>query len=45
MKRALLNVMYDEATINQMVAVKSAFDPNLILSRGNMFELNSIRSL
>ena len=39
MKRGLLNVMFKEAEIDQMLATKRALDPNLILCPGNVFRV------
>ncbi len=37
MKRDLLRIMFSEGIINQMLTIKKALDPNLLLSPGNIF--------
>lgn len=37
-KRSYLKMMYDEAIIKEMARIKKIFDPNCILSVGNIFE-------
>lgn len=39
-KREYLLMMYGEEAINEMIALKKAFDPNMILGSGNLFEIN-----
>jgi D-lactate dehydrogenase (cytochrome) len=39
MKRGLLQIMFKEAEINQMLATKRALDSNLILCPGNLFRV------
>jgi D-lactate dehydrogenase (cytochrome) len=39
MKRGLLNIMFKEAEIDQMLTTKRALDPNLILCPGNIFRI------
>ena len=39
MKRSLLKIMFSDSEINQMVAIKRALDPNLILSPGNIIQV------
>jgi D-lactate dehydrogenase (cytochrome) len=38
LKQDFLRIMYDDAKIQQMIAVKNALDPNWILSQGNIFK-------
>jgi D-lactate dehydrogenase (cytochrome) len=38
LKRKYLSAMMGERYINEMAGLKKAFDPNGILSRGNMFD-------
>jgi D-lactate dehydrogenase (cytochrome) len=38
LKRKYLDVMMGERYLNEMAALKKAFDPNCILGRGNMFD-------
>jgi D-lactate dehydrogenase (cytochrome) len=39
-KREYLLMMYGEEAINEMIALKKVFDPEMILGSGNLFELN-----
>ena len=41
LKRKYLNAMMGERYLNEMIEIKRAFDPNFILGRGNMFELEN----
>ena len=41
LKRKYLNAMMGERYLNEMIEIKRALDPNLILGRGNMFETKS----
>jgi D-lactate dehydrogenase (cytochrome) len=38
LKSKYLHVMYGERFLNEMAELKKAFDPNVILGRGNMFD-------
>lgn len=42
-KREYLLMMYGEEAINEMIALKKALDPNMILGSGNLFEIPIIR--
>jgi D-lactate dehydrogenase (cytochrome) len=44
-KRDYLKMMYGEKTIKEMARVKLFFDPNNILSPGNLFEEELINEL
>jgi len=37
-KKDFLKLLYGEKGVNEMIAVKKALDPNLILGRGNIFD-------
>jgi D-lactate dehydrogenase (cytochrome) len=39
MKRAFLKIMFSDSEIDQMLAIKRALDPNLILSPGNIIQV------
>ena len=41
LKRKYLNAMMGERYLNEMIEIKRALDPNFILGRGNMFELEN----
>jgi D-lactate dehydrogenase (cytochrome) len=41
LKRKYLNAMMGERYLNEMIEIKRAFDPNFILGRGNIFELEN----
>lgn len=42
-KREYLLMMYGEEAINEMIAMKKALDPNMILGSGNLFEIPIIK--
>jgi D-lactate dehydrogenase (cytochrome) len=39
MKRSLLKIVFSDTEINQMLSIKRALDPNLILCPGNMMQV------
>jgi D-lactate dehydrogenase (cytochrome) len=39
MKRGLLEIMFSDSEVNQMLSTKRALDPNLILNPGNMIQV------
>jgi D-lactate dehydrogenase (cytochrome) len=41
LKRKYLNAMMGERYLNEMIEIKRALDPNFILGRGNIFELEN----
>ncbi len=41
MKKSYLIEMYGQGNINKMVELKKKFDPNFILGRGNIFDLQN----
>ena len=38
-KKELLKLLYGDKGIREMIAVKKVLDPNLILGRGNLFDI------